>query len=94
MSGVSQEIEEGGFVANLEERVKRAESGCLRLEELYKKYRLRWLEEYHRANVLEEYAPSGIDTCSARQIMWDAPSPAQGLSGACPSSCKLIMMLR
>ncbi|KAG1869097.1 hypothetical protein C8R48DRAFT_771270 [Suillus tomentosus] len=78
MSRLNQEIEEDGFIANLKERLERAESGCSRLEELYQKYRLRWLEEYHRARTLEEYAPCGIDAYSARQIMWDAPSPVQG----------------
>ncbi|KAG2345994.1 hypothetical protein BDR05DRAFT_946517 [Suillus weaverae] len=27
--------------------------------------------------VLEKYAPHEIDTCSAHQIAWDAPSPIQ-----------------
>lgn len=69
-------------VARLKERLQLAELGCSRLAELYQKYRLRWLEEHYRAKVLEEYAPRGIDTCSAHQIAWDAPSPIQSMSYA------------
>jgi hypothetical protein len=69
-------------IAELKERLQRAELGCSRLTELYQKYRLRWLEEHHRAKVLEGYAPHGIDTCSAHQIAWDAPSPIQSMSDA------------
>ncbi|KAG1868017.1 hypothetical protein C8R48DRAFT_771726 [Suillus tomentosus] len=68
-------------VAKLKERLQLAELGCSRLTELYQKYRLRWLEEYYRAKVLEEYAPHEIDTCSPHQIAWDAPSPIQGDDG-------------
>ncbi|KAG2752733.1 hypothetical protein P692DRAFT_20723230 [Suillus brevipes Sb2] len=69
-------------IAKLKERLQLAELGCSRLTELYQKYRLRWLEEHHRAKVLEEYAPDGIDTCSAHQIAWDAPSsPIQSDDG-------------
>ncbi|KAG2738550.1 hypothetical protein P692DRAFT_20882543 [Suillus brevipes Sb2] len=69
-------------IAKLKERLQLAELGCSRLAELYQKYRLHWLEEHHRAKVLEEYAPDGIDTCSAHQITWDAPSsPIQSDDG-------------
>ncbi|KIK46531.1 hypothetical protein CY34DRAFT_9656 [Suillus luteus UH-Slu-Lm8-n1] len=68
-------------IAKLKERLQLAELGCSRLAELYQKYRLRWLEEHHRVKVLEEYAPDGIDTCSAHQIVWDAPSPIQSDDG-------------
>ncbi|KAG0693834.1 hypothetical protein DFH29DRAFT_1006881 [Suillus ampliporus] len=68
-------------VAKLKERLQLAELGCSRLAKLYQKYRLRWLEEHYRAKVLEEYAPHGIDTSSAHQIAWDAPSPIQSDDG-------------
>ncbi|KAG1874034.1 hypothetical protein C8R48DRAFT_769423 [Suillus tomentosus] len=64
-------------VAGLKERLKLAETGCARLEEMYQTYRLRWLEEIYRTKVLERYAPQGIDTCPPYQIPWNAPSPAQ-----------------
>ncbi|KAG0701028.1 hypothetical protein DFH29DRAFT_876207 [Suillus ampliporus] len=67
-SGVNQEIDEEDFIANLKEKLEHAESDCSRLEELYQKYRLCWLEEYHQARVLEEYAPYGINACSVHQI--------------------------
>ncbi|KAG2750659.1 hypothetical protein P692DRAFT_20873077 [Suillus brevipes Sb2] len=74
---VDQETDVADSIARLQKRLEIAELGCLRLEELYRKYRLRWLEENYRAGVLEQYAPREIDTCSARQIPWDAPSPVQ-----------------
>jgi hypothetical protein len=51
-----------------------AEKNSNHFYELYKKYRLRWLEEIHRANVLEKYAPPDVDCYTAAQIQWDAPS--------------------
>ncbi|KAG1866146.1 hypothetical protein F4604DRAFT_1928156 [Suillus subluteus] len=77
---VDQETGEADSIARLKERLAHAELGCLRLEELYKKYRLRWLEENYRARVLEKYAPRDINTCSACQIDWNAPSPVQDYS--------------
>ncbi|KAG2740370.1 hypothetical protein P692DRAFT_20881013 [Suillus brevipes Sb2] len=71
------ETSEEESISNLKERLRHAEIGCSRLEELYQKYRLRWLEESYRARVLEKHAPGGIDTCSPRQIAWDSPSPIQ-----------------
>ncbi|KAG1852163.1 hypothetical protein F4604DRAFT_1933729 [Suillus subluteus] len=71
----NSETGEADSIAKLKEQLRLAEFGCSRLEDLYQKYRLRWLEESYRAKVLEEYAPSGISICSSRQIMWDAPSP-------------------
>ncbi|KAG2750962.1 hypothetical protein P692DRAFT_201804159 [Suillus brevipes Sb2] len=50
------------------------EKNCSRYFDLYKKYRLRWLEENHRAEVLEKYAPN-VDGYSPAQMPWDAPSP-------------------
>ncbi|KAG1845192.1 hypothetical protein F4604DRAFT_1937098 [Suillus subluteus] len=64
-------------IAELKERLQHAEEGCLRLEELYRKYRIRWLEENYQASVLEKYALCGIDICSPRQLTWDSPSPIQ-----------------
>ncbi|KAG1855105.1 hypothetical protein C8R48DRAFT_675413 [Suillus tomentosus] len=64
-------------MAKLKERLKSAEMNCSRLEELYQKYRLRWLEVSYRVRALEEYAPTGVSTYSPRQIEWNAPSPAQ-----------------
>jgi hypothetical protein len=78
----SHETGEVESIAKLQERLKLAELGRARLEELYQKYRLRWLEERYRARVLEEYAPHGIDTCSPHQITWDAPSPIQSMFDA------------
>ncbi|KAG2110712.1 hypothetical protein DEU56DRAFT_758363 [Suillus clintonianus] len=62
-------------VAELKERLRLAELNISKLGELYRKYRLRWLEENHRATILEEYAPNGISTTSPGQIIWNAPSP-------------------
>ncbi|KAG2339570.1 hypothetical protein BDR05DRAFT_951064 [Suillus weaverae] len=73
----SHETGEADSVAELEEQLQLAELGCSRLEELYQKYRLRWLEESYQAGVLEEYTPSGVSTCPPHQITWDAPSPIQ-----------------
>lgn len=70
-------------MADVKERLRRAELGCSRYEELYKKYRLRWLEETYRARILEQYAPNGISTISPGQITWDAPSPIQCMSDMC-----------
>ncbi|KAG0700706.1 hypothetical protein DFH29DRAFT_876377 [Suillus ampliporus] len=64
-------------ITNLKKRLQLAEMECSKLERLYQKYRLRWLEENYWARVLNEYAPHGINTCSPRQITWNAPSPAQ-----------------
>ncbi|KAG1841644.1 hypothetical protein C8R48DRAFT_679252 [Suillus tomentosus] len=63
-------------MADVKERLRRAELGCARLEELYKKYRLRWLEENYRARILQEYVPN-VTSTSPGQIPWDAPSPIQ-----------------
>ncbi|KAG0704715.1 hypothetical protein DFH29DRAFT_997408 [Suillus ampliporus] len=68
-------------VAKLKEQLQLVELGCSRLAELYQKYRLHWLEEHYWAKVLEEYAPHGINTCSAHQIAWDTPSPIQSDDG-------------
>ncbi|KAG2339308.1 hypothetical protein BDR05DRAFT_951229 [Suillus weaverae] len=64
-------------IAKLKEQLRLAELGCSRLQAQYQVYRLRWLEEYHRARIFEEYVPIGVSTCSPRQIEWDAPSPIQ-----------------
>ncbi|KIK33618.1 hypothetical protein CY34DRAFT_18256 [Suillus luteus UH-Slu-Lm8-n1] len=64
-------------ITSLQKRLQLVEKECSRLESLYQKYRLRWLEETYRAKVLKEYAPEGTSTCSPRQIAWNAPSPAQ-----------------
>lgn len=63
----------------MEERLQLAEINCTRLEELYQKYRLRWLEENYWVRVMKEHTPSGISTFSSRQIAWDAPSPTQSM---------------
>jgi hypothetical protein len=67
-------------VADLKERLRLAELNLSKLGELYRKYRLRWLEESYRATILEEYAPNGISTASPGQISWDAPSPYPSMS--------------
>ncbi|KAG1894631.1 uncharacterized protein F5891DRAFT_1195077 [Suillus fuscotomentosus] len=72
---INNEKSDMGSMTELKERLQLAEINCSRLEELYQKYRLRWLEEKYRASVLKEYAPAGIDTCSPHQIAWNAPSP-------------------
>ncbi|KAG1791015.1 uncharacterized protein HD556DRAFT_1310129 [Suillus plorans] len=72
-----QETGEVESIDTLKQRLKLAEQNCARLEELYQTYRLRWLEENYQASVLEVYAPAGIDTCSLRQLAWNAPSPIQ-----------------
>ncbi|KAG1781184.1 hypothetical protein EV702DRAFT_1042319 [Suillus placidus] len=72
-----QETGEVEAIDKLKERLKLAELSCARLEELYQTYRLRWLEEKHRARVLEVYALPEIDTCSPHQLAWNAPSPIQ-----------------
>jgi hypothetical protein len=60
---------------DLRERLAVAEKNCNHFFELYKKYRLRWLEEIHCASILEKYAPSDVDCYTAAQMQWDAPSP-------------------
>jgi hypothetical protein len=77
------ETSEEESIPKLKEQLKRAELGCAKIGELYRTYRLRWLEESYRARVLEEYAPRGVDTYSPHQITWDAPSPIQSMSDAC-----------
>ncbi|KAG2120554.1 uncharacterized protein F5147DRAFT_647034 [Suillus discolor] len=72
---IDQETGEVDSIAGLKEQLELAELGCSKLGELYRKYRLCWLEENYRVRVLEQYAPHDIDTCSAHQIAWDAPSP-------------------
>ncbi|KAG2741461.1 hypothetical protein P692DRAFT_20750737 [Suillus brevipes Sb2] len=64
-------------IARLKERLELAEMGCARLQQLYQKYRLRWLEENYRVRMMEEYAPSEISICPPHQIAWNAPSPTQ-----------------
>ncbi|KAG1726247.1 hypothetical protein EDD22DRAFT_853570 [Suillus occidentalis] len=71
-----KELEEES-IPTLKERLRLAELACSRLQVQYEKYRLRWLEENHRARILKEYAPAGISTWSPRQIDWNAPSPIQ-----------------
>ncbi|KAG2125334.1 hypothetical protein DEU56DRAFT_916620 [Suillus clintonianus] len=70
------EKHEEDSITNLKRRLQLAEMECSRLESLHQKYRLRWLEENHRARVLKKYAPDEISTCSPHQIVWNAPSPA------------------
>jgi hypothetical protein len=64
----------------MEEHLQLAEMNCARLEELYQKYRLHWLEENYQSRVMKEHTPSGISTFSAHQIAWDPPSPPQSMS--------------
>ncbi|KAG2138539.1 hypothetical protein DEU56DRAFT_755830 [Suillus clintonianus] len=64
-------------MAKLKERLELAEMNCSMLEELYLRYRVRWLEENYRVRALKVYAPDGVNTHSPRQITCDAPSPAQ-----------------
>ncbi|KAG0708539.1 hypothetical protein DFH29DRAFT_870695 [Suillus ampliporus] len=59
----------------LQERLAVVEKNCSHFFELYRKYRLRWLEEIHHANILEKYAPPDVDCYTAAQMQWDAPSP-------------------
>jgi hypothetical protein len=70
-------------MTKLKERLQLVEMNCSRLESLYQKYRLHWLEENHQTRVLEEYTPNAISTCSPCQIPWDAPSPTQSMSEVC-----------
>ncbi|KAG2740812.1 hypothetical protein P692DRAFT_201810716 [Suillus brevipes Sb2] len=69
--------EDSESIDDVKEQLRQAELGCVRLEKLYKKYRLCWLEENYHANILEEYAPSAVNTTSPGQITWDAPSSIQ-----------------
>ncbi|KAG2737705.1 hypothetical protein P692DRAFT_20761134 [Suillus brevipes Sb2] len=62
-------------VTDLQRRLEVAEKNCSHYFELYKKYRLRWLEENHRADILERYAPPNVNCYSSAQLQWDAPSP-------------------
>ncbi|KAG2152840.1 hypothetical protein DEU56DRAFT_752128 [Suillus clintonianus] len=64
-------------VAKLKEQLQLADLCYSKLEEMYQKCRLCWLEECYRTKILEEYAPSEIITYSPRQITWNAPSPTQ-----------------
>lgn len=71
---INNEKSDMGSMTELKEQLQLAEINCSRLEELYQKYGLHWLEEKYRARVLKEYAPTGINTCSPHQITWNAPS--------------------
>ncbi|KAG0701807.1 hypothetical protein DFH29DRAFT_875621 [Suillus ampliporus] len=73
----NHERHEEESIAKLKEQLRLTELGCSRLQVQYQMYRLHWLEEYYRARILEEYVPTGINTCSPHQIEWDAPSPIQ-----------------
>ncbi|KAG0695165.1 hypothetical protein DFH29DRAFT_1005688 [Suillus ampliporus] len=75
--GHNNERHEEETIAKLKEQLRLAELSYSRLQAQYQTYRLHWLEEHHRATILEEYAPTGISTFSPRQIEWDAPSPIQ-----------------
>lgn len=66
------------ILADVRQRLAMAEKNCSHYFELYKKYRLRWLEENQRADILEKYAPSDVEPYSPAQIQWDAPSPCLG----------------
>ncbi|KAG2092932.1 uncharacterized protein F5147DRAFT_657545 [Suillus discolor] len=55
-------------LTGLQERLEVVEKNCSHYFELYKKYRLRWLEENHRAGILEKYAPPNVDSYSPAQI--------------------------
>ncbi|KAG2052941.1 hypothetical protein BDR06DRAFT_972627 [Suillus hirtellus] len=62
---------------DLQEHLAVVEKNCNHFLELYRKYRLRCLEEIHCANIPEKYAPD-MDCYTAAQIPWDAPSPFSG----------------
>lgn len=80
VSAIHNEKGDVDATIELKERLQSAEMNCSRLNELYQKYRLRWLEEKYRARILKEYAPDGLSTCSPHQIAWDAPSPTPSTS--------------
>ncbi|KAG2339466.1 hypothetical protein BDR05DRAFT_951104 [Suillus weaverae] len=61
-------------LTSLQARLEIIEKNCSRYFDLYKNYRLRWLEENHQAEVLQKYAPD-VDGYSPAQMPWDAPSP-------------------
>ncbi|KIK46546.1 hypothetical protein CY34DRAFT_104957 [Suillus luteus UH-Slu-Lm8-n1] len=71
----SDTIEDNASTTSLQARLEEVEKNCNHYLELYKKYRLRWLEEIHRTDILEKYAPPNVDGYSPAQIQWDAPSP-------------------
>jgi hypothetical protein len=56
-------------IAKLKERLRLADLCYSELEELYKNYRLRWLEECYWTRILEEYAPVGISIPSSSDRM-------------------------
>ncbi|KAG1848335.1 hypothetical protein DFJ58DRAFT_842973 [Suillus subalutaceus] len=64
VSAIHNEKSNVDATIELKERLQSAEMNCSRLEELYQKYRLRWLEENYRARILKEHAPDGLSTCS------------------------------
>ncbi|KAG2737888.1 hypothetical protein P692DRAFT_20823562 [Suillus brevipes Sb2] len=68
-------IAEDMILADVRQRLAAAEKSCSHYFELFKKYRLRWLEENQRADILGKYAPADVDPYSPAQIQWDAPSP-------------------
>ena len=71
-------IAEDMILADVRQRLAAAEKRCSHYFELFKKYRLRWLEENQRADILGKYAPPDVDPYSPAQIQWDAPSPCPG----------------
>ncbi|KIK32917.1 hypothetical protein CY34DRAFT_110800 [Suillus luteus UH-Slu-Lm8-n1] len=73
----SNAVEDNDTLTSLQARLETVEKNCSRYFDLYKTYRLRWLEENHRARVLEKYAPN-VDGYSPAQMPWDAPSPQMG----------------
>ncbi|KAG0694143.1 hypothetical protein DFH29DRAFT_1006602 [Suillus ampliporus] len=90
----NHETHEEESIDKLKERLRLTELGCLRLQAQYQMYRLRWLEEHYRARILEEYVPTGINTCSPHQIEWDAPSPSSKYVRRSLSSSKLTGSIR
>ncbi|KAG2336582.1 hypothetical protein BDR05DRAFT_953267, partial [Suillus weaverae] len=61
-------------LTSLQAHLEIVEKNYSRYFDLYKNYRLRWLEENHQAEVLQKYAPD-VDGYSPAQMPWDAPSP-------------------
>ncbi|KAG0692429.1 hypothetical protein DFH29DRAFT_882461 [Suillus ampliporus] len=55
-------------VTDLQKCLEVAEKNCSHYFELYKKYRLRWLEENHRADILES---TTIGCCKGAELLCD-----------------------
>jgi hypothetical protein len=70
-----QSIGEEAELRFVKEQLRNADNNVAYLSERVTMYRVRWLEEYYRANNLESHMPSDIHVAILPQIPVGAPSP-------------------